>query len=214
MAKVYEQSNSMQHWNEHQLCAMDVETTGADPHYHEICQIAILPLDSNIQPRKDVMPFYIDIIPEHPNRIDPAAVTVTKLTMKKILERGHDKFAAQDLLEQWSESLGLRYTRGGIRKRIMPLGHNYAFDKQFIQRWLGSEAYSDLFDGRYRDTMTSALFINDSAACHAESVPYSKANLTWLANHHKIPIDGAHDALQDCIATAEVYRKLCYRALI
>ena len=62
---------SMIHWNGHQLCAIDTETTGLDPNYNEIIQICILPLDSNIKPRKDVFPFYIEIVPDHPERASP-----------------------------------------------------------------------------------------------------------------------------------------------
>ena len=54
--------NSMQHWNGNQLCVVDVETTGLDLFWHEIIQLCILPLDSDINPRTDVSPFYINLI--------------------------------------------------------------------------------------------------------------------------------------------------------
>jgi len=125
--------NSMVHWNGNQLCAVDVETTGLDPFVHELVQICILPLDSNVQPRKDVFPFYIEIRPEFPERRDPEAMTVTKLNINKIMERGFDREKAKDLLIEWVDKLGLPLTKGGnYRCKVMPLWHNGKFDYCFI----------------------------------------------------------------------------------
>lgn len=199
---------SMRHWNGHQICAIDVETSGLDPYWHEILQICILPLDSDLKPRRDVTPFYIDMAPEFPHRISEEALKVNRLNINRILMRGINQDKAKDLLEDWINKLGLPYTPSGFRKRIIPLAHNYNFDKPFIQRWLGIETYSDYFDSRVRDTMGISLFLNDAADMHAEKVPYSKNTLSWLASKLDVTIERAHDAMQDCIATAEVYRKL------
>lgn len=204
----------MVHWNGNQLCAIDVETTGLDPFVHEIVQICILPLDSNVVPRKDVIPFYIEIRPEFPERRDPEAMTVTKLDMNKIMERGHDREKAKDLLVEWSNKLGLPLTRGGNYKcKIMPLWHNGKFDYCFILGWLGVELYGELFHGLDRDTMHTTLYQNDKAAAHAEDVPFKKNKLSWVANALDIEDDPTHDALQDCLATAAVYRKLINQGL-
>jgi len=207
-------SNSMRHWNGHQLCAIDVETSGLDPSYHEILQICILPLDSNSLPRRDVMPFFIELIPEFPLRVDRAAIRANKLDILRITQRGHDQEKAKDLLEDWVNKLSLPYTKYGNRKRIMPLAHNWQFDKSFIQSWLGASTYSEIFDARYRDTQVVAAFLNDVAGMHAETVPYSKINLNWLCKENAIKNEKAHDALQDCVATAKVYNKLLCAGLI
>ena len=59
--KVKEQAVSMETWNGNQMAVIDVETTGLRPYFNEIVQICILPLDSNCDPRKDILPFYINI---------------------------------------------------------------------------------------------------------------------------------------------------------
>ena len=203
-------AKSMQHWNGHQICAIDVETSGLDPHWHEILQICILPLDSDLKPRRDVMPFYLDLAPEFPHRISEEALKVNRMNLERIM-RGIDQDKAKDLLEAWIGKLKLPYTPSGYRKRIIPLAHNYGFDKGFIQRWLGIETYSEYFDGRARDTMETSLYLNDHAAMHGEKVPYSKNTLSWLASKLNVPLERAHDAMQDCLATAEVYRRLLQR---
>ena len=207
--------NSMQHWNGCQMCSIDTETSGLDSHWHEILQIAILPLDSNLKPRKDVMPFYIEMKPEFPERIDKEAIKINKLDICKIVLRGFDQEKAKDLLREWFDKLGLPYTKSGqFQKRIIPLGQNYAFDRSFIQRWLGIEMYNELFDYHYADTMNTATYLNDRAAMHGEPVPFSKINLSFLANKLDVEIDRAHDALSDTVATAEVYRRLLQQGLL
>lgn len=211
-------SNSMQHWNGHQVCAIDTETTGLDDKWHEMWQLCILPLDSNFEPRQDVTPFYIEMCPQHPERI-PWGEPFMRAMSEKIEHatlHGFQPDVAYDLFMQWFDKLGLPYTRGGFRKKIIPLGHNYAFDRGFISNWLTAGIYNEHFDYHYKDTMIAAGFLNDIAAMHAEVVPYSKIKLSWLA--YKMGIEhkdsDAHDALQDAIVTAKVYKALCSKGLI
>lgn len=207
-------ANSMVHWNGHQLCVIDTETTGLNPFIHEMIQICILPLDSDCEPRKDVIPFYIELKPDNPECMSLEAFKITGIDIKKICAQGLDRLKAIDLLEDWIKKLGLPTTRGGIPKKIMPLGQNYAFDKAFIMKWLGFETYEEMFFYHFRDTMSSALFLNDHAAVHGEEVPFKKVNLSWLAKQTNTPLNRAHDALQDCLATAGVYRHLIRQSLV
>lgn len=201
-------ANSMQHWNDHQLVAIDIETGGLDPNYHEILQIAILPLDSDIKPRRDVMPFYIEMAPEHPQRVEDEALRMNGLDIIRITYRGHDPDKAKDMLEDWVDKLGLSHTKYGNRKRLMPLAHNWQFDSAFIKAWLGISLFGEIFDSRSRDTQVAAAYLNDQAAMRGDVVPFSKIKLSWLCNKLNVENVRAHDALQDCMATAEVYRRL------
>ena len=201
-------ANSMQHWNGNQLCAVDTETTGLDYLYHEIVQICILSLDSNIEPRKDILPFYIDMRPWYPERADEAALKKNKLKLADLMLKGFDKDASIDLMEEWLEKLDLPYTASGRRKQIVPLGQNYAFDLRFILAWIGRKTYDEYFHYHFKDTMIAAGYLNDRAAMHGEKVPYPKVNLQYLCSTLKIKTDRAHDALQDCVATAKVYKEM------
>lgn len=207
-------ANSMVHWNGHQMCVIDTETTGLDPSIHEMIQVCILPLDSDCQPRQDIIPFYIELKPDNPEAISKEAMKVTGIKVADLLAYGIDRFKAIDLFEVWYKKLGLPTTRGGYPKRIMPLGQNYAFDKAFMMKWLGFATYEEYFFYHYRDTMIAALYLNDHAAVHGEEVPFKKVNLSWLAKQTKTPLDRAHDALHDCLATAGVYRQLLRRGLV
>lgn len=206
---------SMVHWNGNQVCCIDVETTGLDPYFHEIIQICILPLDSNFNPRKDVLPFYIEIQPEWPERISREAMKINKLDLAKIMERGHDKEKAKDLLQEWIEKLNLPYTKYGTRKKILSLGHCIAsFDIPFIRQWLGVDLYNELFDHHIRDIASVVMYLNDKAAMHAEDIKFKKMRLAYIATAIGITHDRAHDALQDCLVEAQVWKKLVQQGLL
>jgi DNA polymerase III epsilon subunit-like protein len=207
-------ANSMQHWNGNQLCAMDIETTGLDPFWHEAVQICILPLDSNIQIRKDLSPFYINLKPDYPERATKEALRKNKLDLVNLIDTGFDRIAAIDMLDDWIKKLNLPVTKYGNPKQIIPLGQNYTFDQIFIIKWLGQELYNQYFHYYYRDTMISANWLNDCAAFHAETVPFSKTGLQWLCNKLNIKSERTHDALSDCISCAAVYKQLISKGVI
>ena len=199
----------MAHWNGNQLCAIDCETTGLDPLYDEILTLAIIPLTSNIEPRKDVMPLHLLIQPEYPERIKEEAMKVNKIDLAEHMSKAFDKETALNLFEEWQKKLGLPYSKYGKPKKITPLGQNYlGFDKGFIQQWMGLSLYDDYFDYHCVDTMVAANYINDRAAFHGEPHVFNKVNLGFLATTLKVPHDRAHDALEDARVCAAVYREM------
>jgi len=196
---------SATHLNGNLLCAIDVETTGIIPGYHDIIQLAILPLDASIKPLKmqGIRPFYLEIVPKLREHNDPRASGVTHLQLAEIIARGVTPDDAEELLRGWFEKLGLPEN-----KKISPLAQNWPFDRSFIMEWLGQSMFEELFDGRYRDTMSAALFCNDMSDWKAEEIPYKKVNLGYLASTLKVEQIKAHDALSDCVTTSEVYRRM------
>lgn len=204
-----EDNYAMQHWNNKMMAVMDTETTGLDPSFHEMVQFCCIALDANFNPLKGVIPFYVNLKPNFPERVDPKALEINKLDMAKIMVEGFDRDKAVDMFVEWYRKLGIRGNAYGNPNKIMPLGQNYQFDMAFIQSWMGVELYRELFDYHYRDTMSSALYINDRAGMKAEKIPFPKVNLQYLATTLGVKTERAHDALSDCLVTAEVYKKLC-----
>lgn len=202
------QANSMQHWNGSMMCAIDVETTGVDDRFHEVCQLAILPLNSNLKPIQDILPLNLHIIPSGPEVVDPEALSVNKKKMSDIMTYGHHIDRAVDLFVDWIERLPLPLTRGGYRTKIIPLTHNGEFDHGFIKGLLGHTLYDTYFHPRSRDTQSLSCSINDMYAECGIKVRYSKNNLAWLAKQHNVDTTGAHDALVDCKITAAVYKAM------
>ena len=199
----------MIHLNGNVLCAIDVETTGLKAGHHEIVQVCFLPLDGDLKPRRDVVPFDLNLKVEFEDRIDWDAFRVTKINFFKHQQTAMDKYEAADLFDGWVQKLKLPE-----RKRISPLAHNWIFDAGFIKDWLGPTSFETVIDGRYRDTMTLALGINDIYDRNNEPIPFPKVNLSYIASQLKIAHENAHSALGDCVVTAEVYKGLLLKGYL
>lgn len=190
----------MIHLNGNILCVFDCETTGLDPLNHDMWQICCMPLDFNL--RSTATPFEVMLKPRNMNRDSGA---ISKANFNKAVLTGMEYEIAASLFVEWVERMEL-----GFRKRIMPLAHNWPFDRSFIIEWLGPETFNHYIDARYRDTMVAAAFINDVCDHSAERVPMTKLTLRAVATSLKIDWDdgSAHDAVYDCYKTVEVYRAL------
>ncbi len=200
--------SGMIHLNGDLLCVVDVETTGLDFTKHDIVQISIVPLDSDIRPIK-IDPFVQNLIPTRPENIDPKAMTVTKLSLMDLQRTALESWDAIDIFDEWFKRLRLP-----VGKKIQPLAHNWPFDREFIKEWLGGpKNFEHYFSHLYRDSMAAAILYNDRAEQHLEPQPYpGDVRLNTVGNKLKIRNAKAHDALQDTLQTAEVYRALlrCY----
>ena len=194
------------HLNGNVLCAIDTETTGLTPGFHDLVEIAIIPLDANLKPKQDILPFNLILKPLRPENADVEALKKQKRTLAEIAAIGMDPWRAIDLFDNWFKQLKL-----APGKKISPLAHNWPFDRSFIQEWLDRATFEQYIDGRYRDSMATSLFVNDFCDMNAKDCPYPKQSLGSLANRLGVELENAHTALEDALACAEVYRRLVSR---
>ena len=200
---------TVKHFNGNLLCAIDVETTGLDSSVNEIWQIAVLPLNANYSPLKEVEgpngirhinPFYANMQIFNKDNIDKKAVG-NREAFIKIQKTAFDPYDTADMLVNWFERLSL-----GPNKRILPLAQNWCFDRSFLIEWLGIKTFELLFSPRYRDTMVCAALQSDKQSYRGEKVTLAQYNLSYLGHHAQYKNPKPHDALQDCITTAKVYK--------
>jgi len=200
----------MKHLNGDLVCAVDVETTGLDARKYDVYEVAVVPLDSQLKPRSDILPFHVVMKPGRcwigeggslTGEFQSDAVQLNKETFTMALRSGADPEESCEGFERWFENLHL-----AEGKRIVPLGQNYAFDKAFMIEWLGALHYEHFFHYHYRDTMHVALFLNDLAWFNGNEIPFPKVSLGYLCSQLKIKNEKAHSALADAQAEAEVYR--------
>lgn len=190
---------SLMSMNGHLLCAVDVETTGVLAGYHEIIQIACLPLNQHIEPHPEHRPFYINIRPDYFDRIQKEASQKHGISSDS-LKACPSQDQSVELFAEWFRKLDLPFG-----KRLVPLAHNWGFERAFLTYWLGVEGFQEFWQSHPRDTMALAATINDLYVWHGRKHPFSSLSLTALCAKFDIQFDNAHDALSDCLATAKLY---------
>ena len=195
--------SSLVNMDGHMLVSVDVETTGRVSGYHEMIQIAVAPLTSEIEPCPDVNPFYMDIAPLYPERCESGAGRVHGLNIAELVETCPDPWKVADLFDEWFQSLDLPFDR-----RLTPLAHNWAFERGFLMHWLGVESLDQFFHFHPRDTMLFALGINDAAAYHGLKTPFPYVGLGAMCKRFGIERGRAHDAMCDALATAKLYKAM------
>ena len=200
---------TLTHFNGNLLAAIDVETTGLNPKINDIWQIAVLPLNSDFEPLKEVtgpngtrkiIPFYANLKISNVDSVDKRAIG-NREEFVRMQQTAFDSYDCADLLVDWFERLSL-----GPNKRLLPLAQNWVFDKAFITEWLGEKTFDLLFSPRYRDSMVIAAFQSDRQGYNNQKVTLAQYNLSYLAHHAQYKNKKPHDALQDCITTAKVYK--------
>lgn len=185
------------------LCTVDVETTGTLSGYHEIIQAAFVPLDQNFEPHPDFKFLYLPgIMPDHPDRMDAEAESKHGISIES-LEGCISESRAVELFEEWYQRLGLPFG-----KRLVPLAHNWAFERAFLIHWLGMDSFNDKWYIHPRDTFAVASYINDLYAWNNRKHPFHAVGLGPMCKRFDIELDNAHDALADCLATAKLYAAL------
>ena len=192
------------------ICAIDVETTGVDCLEADIVEIAILPAkyeNHELVIDKDKIPLSILVKPDNfevnmsidENTRD--AIYFNKISPELIVRDGLEPDAVLPYIKGWMAANGI--------KHMTPLGHNFSFDRTQLHKHFGKDGFESIMHHRYKDSHTSALFINDWAELKEKMVPFKSTRLVDIAKHFGWgDTDGAHRALYDCEMTIFVYNKL------
>jgi len=185
------------------LCAVDIETTGSKVGYHEVIQIAVQPLNVKYEPDPRIEPFYCNLKPLHPERVQSEAVAVHGLKTEDLLVYGLHPDDVREDFERWYGNLDLAFQR-----RLIMLGHNLKFEALFLTEFFGPDYFNEVFNSNSRDSLSLAIGINDTYVQHGHQAPFDRVSMSWLTNYFGIKNPKAHDALQDAITSAVVYQRL------
>ncbi len=215
----------MKHFHGNIPAVIDTETTSLDFRKGEIIEICIMPLDPITLDIKSNI-FHIMMKPNKLNEIDYDALAVQKKQREKegddlgekvcsdrsfvadCVLNGTDQDFGNQLLIEWFENLKL-----GPYKKLLPIAHNWGFDSNFIREWLGWKTYDYIFHYHHRDTREMATYDNDAASWQCSPLPFDRYSLRSVAHKLDVTQEGAHNALDDCVTTAKVFKAFLKRRI-
>lgn len=209
------------------LCAVDLETTGTVcndhtvedgdytdtiagkritriPGWHEIIQIAVIPIGTNFDRYDGIDPFVRLIAPNFPERADPNAAKVHGINVDELAKTGRSQDDTLEDLVHWFNNLDLAYER-----RLIPIAHNWQFEATFLKAWMGADMFDRMWQANVCDSMAAANFLRYMAHAQGKRVPFDAVSLPWLCKHFGIVNDKPHDAYYDALCGARLYGKLC-----
>lgn len=189
-------------WHGNKPVGIDFETTGLQSGYHEIIQIGIPALTSDLRPDPDHAPFYEHIRPEYPERQSKEVAEIHGIDMEWLMDTAEPASVVAEWLTEWFRSLEL--PEG---KRLVPIAHNWAFESAHLDAWLGAAHKETIFHYHARDTMSVCGYLKDRNVAHLADNDAS-LSLSPLCKYFGIENDRPHDALSDAYACAELYRQL------
>lgn len=196
------------------FCILDTETTGLIPRHHDIIEVAVLILDEYMDINRDINPFHTLMLPTRPENIDLNALKVQesnedgkKLTRAKLdraLLYGLTALKSSNIFVDWFENIGLP-----PKGRLIPIAHNWPFDKEFMKDWLGDLSFDYVFSHHYMDTLPIAKFIEGVLISRGRSSPFGMSmRLKDISKDLGYIPDRSHNALDDCVTTSEVLKRL------
>ena len=195
----------MRHLNGELLCALDTGTTGVDMELDEIIEVAILPADDCLKLHDSIVAFHCLIRPENCKHRQETKLSAQKWT--ELQAHGLDRHQSASAFVKWFESIGL-----APGKKIIPLAHNWPFDRHFIVNWLGNKTFEMCFSHLYRDTQVFGGMLNDcaeqKASAHFAGHPYPWQKLTNMCNKHNITVHRPKTVMQDAHNTLQLYQKM------
>lgn len=183
--------------------ALDLETTGLNPFTNEITQLAAVAATPELLPDNTIAHFNIYIQPENLTTVEPKALAKSHLSLDFLMSHGVDSSSALRLWHDWLRQLTEK--RGG---RIIPIGFNYIFDRDFLINFMGFEAYNATFGAHARDVMRVFTYVYDRLSFAEYNPGFTSLGLAKCCEALKVENVRAHDAIHDTLATLECYRRL------
>lgn len=175
-------------WDAVDYWALDLETGGLDPRRDAILSVGMLPVRRGILRLGEA--YQTLVRPAEGLRVDPGSIRAHELLGGEVAEGR----PVGEVLPEIARRLG----GGGVL-----LVHNRGFDEAFLRRDFKREG---LHWPRPPVVDTMDLLVRVGRFLHPEmSSDMQPLNLTRARRHYGLPNYGAHDALIDAIATAELF---------
>ena len=199
---------------------MDTETGGLTPGWHEVLEIAIVPLTDLYQPHPEIPAFHTTVRPEYPERVDLGALIANGRVRKDSPDKAVAMAEAMEKIMEYPTrketvvAFVKWYNDYAKPEKLGWLCHNGNFDIPFLEHWflpshINGLGFRDFLNYQGRDTQRIAMWMQDNAKVRGVRLPLPGVSLTKITSFYGINHTEAHTALGDALATAEVYRRFC-----
>lgn len=180
----------------------DTETTGLSAFNNGIIQISgIIEIDNIIMEK-----FNIFAAPFPTDKLDAKALQVNKTTEEEI--RSYPP--AMDSYKQVLSIFNKYVDKFNRNDKMILAGYNVNFDAEMLRMWFkkaGNNFFYSYFYGGKLDVLSIIM-----AYCRENNLHFSNHKLKTIATHFGINAN-FHDALDDIIATREIYLKVLEHGL-
>jgi len=166
------------------LIIIDVETSGLDPVKNDIIQLGAVKLNNNYDITER---FSIETKPINKNNWDKKAEKVHKISLKHLMSVAFSLKTALDFFDEWV----------GNPKKYLLGGWNVCFDAAFLLESYKKINKKFLFDYHFIDVNSLVYF------SQGKILKLNEAKKVFKINNYNI-----HDAMNDCISTALILKRI------
>jgi DNA polymerase-3 subunit epsilon len=174
---------------------IDCETTGLNPQKHDILELGLMiEIDGKIKEKHDIF-----MQPFNYKNIEEEALKVNNLTIEKIRKFAHPRTVYPVLNKMFSKYIN-KYDKND---KFAVSGYNVFFDLNFLSEfWIknNDKYFGSFVDWRQRLDPLPLLSMIQFKGFHK----FENLKLETICKYFNIPLDNAHNALADIIATREL----------
>jgi DNA polymerase III epsilon subunit-like protein len=167
--------------------SVDVETAGPNPSQYSLLSIGACTLT---EPQHT---FYVELQPVNDNYL-PEATAVSGLSLDRLAESGLPPRQALERFEAWLQTT--------LPPETHPIfvGFNAPFDWMFINDYFHRFLEHNPFGYKALDLKTYYMALR--------KVTWKETSLRDVSHHYPVPHSLTHNALQDAIDQAEIFKKM------
>lgn len=180
---------NVDNFNGNQPVSICIDTTGPDANKHDLVEIAVIPMTLLWERDRNYNIFNTVLKPirsggkfekanlRHEAYYRPHLCRARRATYDGAVVRGIDPMGCADLFEDWYGKLNLKPT-----KRLMALTYDWPFVSTFLKKWLGYDAFDQMFDFRYRDLIPLVMMEDDHRVFNLRNILFPKHDLSYIGN--------------------------------
>lgn len=185
------------------LCFVDTETINVDRSACGIFQLAAVLIECDDDGALKVLEkINLTMCPDQSEELDPNALEHVHVTGSEIAD--YDPSAK--VFPQFIEFLSSHIDRFNKNDKAFLVAYNASFDSNKLRNWFSQN--SDKYYGSWFWANTICVMEMASYALRYDRTKFPNFQLSTVCKALNIKLEKAHDAMEDVVATIELYQRL------